>query len=101
VDMPLSTFNSTAAPATPLAAGGQLSGITIYTNDGPAATGIANDFNAEPVDQAEFFQCLFTLGSSGSTPVPEVPLVAAVPIIGLLAGAGTLVLRRRKARAQG
>jgi pseudomonalisin len=97
VDLPLAVFNSTAAPAERLAGGGQLSGITIYTNNGPAATALANDFNVEPIDQAEFFQCLYTLGSGMPTAsVPEAPVVALIPVVGLLAAGGIAAVRRRR-----
>ncbi len=99
VDLPLSTFNSTAEPTTDLTVGSALSGITIYTNDGPADLAIANDFNVEPVDQAEFFQCLYTLGAgSPGIGVPEVPFVAAVPVVGLVAAGALSAVRRRRRR---
>ncbi len=57
--LPYSVFNSTALPTTPYKKGKVLSGLTIYANAGPAATAIPNDFNAEPLDQANFFQCTY------------------------------------------
>lgn len=72
VTMPLSVFNTAAKPAAALALGGQLTAVSLFTNNGPGSVAIANDFNVEPIDQAEFFQCPYTLAllavTTGTTP---------------------------------
>ncbi|HET9689631.1 MAG TPA: S53 family peptidase [Acidimicrobiales bacterium] len=100
VSMPLSVFNSAAKPTVPLAAGALLSQVSLFTNTGPAATALANDFNVDPVDQANFFQCTYAVDGPAAGPapaLPEAPLAVGVPLAALAAGA--LVLRRRSRRA--
>ena len=97
VTMPYATFNTAAEPATALASGQSLSALTIYSNTGPALTAIPNDFNVAPTDQAEFFQCLYPLGSSSPAPrVPEVPVAALVPVAGVVAAGALYAVRRRR-----
>ncbi|MBC7375460.1 MAG: hypothetical protein H7323_15845, partial [Frankiales bacterium] len=64
VTMPVALFNSAAKPKTPLGVGKSLAGIAIYSDLGPAAVGVTTPYNAAPIDQAEFFQCVYTLGAT-------------------------------------
>lgn len=103
VNMPFATFNSAAGPATPYGIGSQLNTISVFTNNGPAPAAIANDFNAAPVDQANFFQCPYNVTAATGSPtnaLPEAPLGIALPLAGLgLVGGAFLTLRHRRRTA--
>jgi pseudomonalisin len=94
VDLPISTFNSDASPAEPLADGQQLTGLTTTSNT-------VADEEIDYDDEAST-PCAYVVGAASGVPtsVPEAPYL---PLLLLLPAAPALVLlrRRRFGRPQG
>lgn len=97
VNLPFATFNKDASPTTPYGAGAVLSQISDQTNAGPAMAALDNDFNVDPVTQADWYQCTYTVTEAGviGASVPEAPLAVGLPLAAL-AVAGVLLERRRR-----
>jgi hypothetical protein len=96
--LPFPTFNTEAMPATPYGTGSQLEQMSVFTNTGPAVAGFDADFNVDPLDQADFLQCPYVVGTT--TPpssLPEAPAEALLPLAAVLAG-GFVVRRRMRRR---
>jgi len=95
--LPFDTFNAHSGQTTPLQAGSILGKISVFTQTGPASTALPADFDNEPVDQANFFNCTYQVPAIDLPPpaMPEVPYAALLPL-GALAVGGVVLLRRRR-----
>jgi len=101
--LPFDTFNAHSGQTTPLQAGSTLAKITVFTQAGPATTALPADFDNAPVDQANFFNCSYQVAAIDIAPtaLPEGAYVALLPVTALVAGAGVLLIRRRRVSATG
>lgn len=100
VNVPFATFNSDAKPSVAYGLGSVLAQIVDYTNTGPAVAALDVDFNADPVDEADWYQCPYTVSAGINPSVPEAPIAIGLPIAALLV-AGYLLDRRRRRRPAG
>jgi subtilase family serine protease len=102
VALPFATFNSySGQTGTTYGPGSQLSQLSVFSNSGPAVAALDNDFNVDPLDEINFYQCPYVVpGGAGTTPpasTPEAPLALLLPLAAFAAGGW--VLRRRHQRS--
>jgi pseudomonalisin len=99
--MPFATFNTATTPSTPYGLGTVLQQVAVFTNAGPATVALDNDYNVDPIDQADFLQCPYTVSATATPPssLPEAPAEILLPIAAVVAGG--LVIRRRNRRNRG
>jgi subtilase family serine protease len=100
VTLPFATFNADSGqPSLVYGPGSELTELSVFSNVGPATTALDNDFNVDPDDAINFYQCPYVVGAATTGPpaaTPETPLEVLLPLAALVAGGW--VLRRRHAR---
>jgi subtilase family serine protease len=99
--MPFAAFNTAVAPSTPYGLGSVLQQVAVFTNAGPAIAGLDDDFNVDPIDQADFLQCPYVVSATATPPpsLPEAPAEILLPIAAVVVGG--LVIRRRNRKNRG
>jgi pseudomonalisin len=99
--MPFTTFNTsqTPAPSPAYGIGSQLEQVAVFSAVGPALTALSNDFNVDPIDQADFLQCPYNVVSSAPSTLAESPLTALLPFAGI--GIVAVFVGRRRRRSAG